>query len=42
MEELKDSRDEWCNLSGDGVTKGGETFGVDSLNDLLNESLFEK
>ena len=41
MQELKDGRDEWRNLSGDGVAKGSEIFGVDGLNDLLDEGSFE-
>ena len=42
VEELKDGRDEWCNFSSDGVAKGSDIFGVDGLNDLLDEDLFEK
>ena len=40
--KLEDGRDEWCNLSGDGVAKGSKIFGVDGLNDLLDESSFDK
>ena len=42
LEELKDGRDEWCNLSGDGVAKGSEIFGVDGLNDFSYEGSFKK
>ena len=42
VEELKDGQDEWCNLTGDGVAKGGEILGVDGLDDLLDESSFKK
>ena len=37
VKKLKDGRDEWCNLSGDVVAKGGKIFVVDCLNDLLDE-----
>ena len=40
--ELNDGRDEWRNLSGDGVAKGGKVFGVDGLDYLLDEGSFEK
>ena len=42
VQELKDGQDEWHNLPGDGFVKGGEIFGVDGLDDLLNEGSFEK
>ena len=42
VKELKDGRDEWCNFSCDGVAKGGEIFGVDGLDDLLDEGSIEK
>ena len=42
VKKLKDGRDEWCDLSGDGVAKGGKIFVVDGLNDLLDEGLLEK
>ena len=42
VQELKDGRDEWHNFSGDGVAKGGEIFGVDGLDDLLDEGSFEQ
>ena len=42
VKKLEDGRDDWCNFSGDGVAKGGEIFGVDSLDDLLDEGSFEK
>ena len=41
VEELKNVRDEWCNFSGDGVAKGGKIFGVDGLDGLLGEVLFD-
>ena len=42
VKKLKDVWDEWCNLSGDGVAKGDTIFGVNGLNDLLDEGSFEK
>ena len=42
VQELKDGWDEWRNISGDGVAKGGKIFGVDGLNDLLDEGSFDK
>ena len=42
VNKLKDGRDEWCNFSGDGVAKGGEIFGIDGLDDLLDKGSFEK
>ena len=42
VKELKDGRYEWCNLSCDKVAKGGEIFGVDGLDDLLDEGSLEK
>ena len=42
VQELKGGWDEWHNLSGDGVANGGEIFGVDGLDDLLDEGSFEQ
>ena len=42
VKKLEDCWDEWCNFSGDGVAKGGNIFGVDGLDDLLDEGSFEK
>ena len=42
MQELKNGRDEWHNFSSDGVAKGGEIFGVDGLDYLLDEVSFEQ
>ena len=42
MEELEYGWDKWCNLSGDGVAKGSELFGVNGLDDLFDEGSFEK
>ena len=42
VEELKYGRDKWCNLSGDGVAKGGEIFGVNGIDDLFDEGSFQK
>ena len=42
MKKLKDGWDEWCNFSGDGVAKGGEIFGVDGFDNMLDEGSFEK
>ena len=42
VKKLEDDWDEWCDLSGDGVAKAGELFGVDGLDDLLDEGSFEK
>ena len=42
VKKREDSRDKWCNLSCDGVAKGGDIFGVDGIDDLLDEGSFEK
>ena len=42
MQELKNGRDKWRNLSGDGVAKGSDIFGVDGLDNILDEGLFEQ
>ena len=42
MKKLEDGQDEWCIFSCDGVAKGGKIFGVDGLNDLLDEGSFVK
>ena len=42
VKKLEDGWDEWCNFSSDRVAKGGEIFGVDGLNDLLDKVSFEK
>ena len=42
VKELEDGRDKWFNLSCDGVAKGGKIFGVDGLDDLLDECSLEK
>ena len=39
VKKLEDGQDEWCNLSGDDVEKGGEIFGVDGLDDFWMEVL---
>ena len=42
VKELEDGWDEWCDLSCDGVAKGGNIFGADGLNNLLDEGSFNK
>ena len=42
VENFEDGRNEWCNLSGDGVSKGGKIFDVNGLDDMLDEGLFDK
>ena len=42
VKKLEDGQDGWCNLSGDEIVKSSDTFGVDGLDDLLGEGLFEK
>ena len=42
VKKIEDGWDEWCNLSCDGVAKGGKTCGVDGLHDLLDEGSFEE
>ena len=42
VKELEDGWDKGCNLSCAGVAKGGEIFGVDGLDDMLNEGYIEK
>ena len=39
---LKDGWDEQCDLSRNGVAKDGKIFGVDGLDDLLDEGSLEK
>ena len=39
---LKDGWDERCYLSRDWVLKGGEIFGVDGFDDLLDEGSLKK
>ena len=41
MQEVEDGRDEWHDLSGDGVSKGGEVLGVYSFDDFLDDGSFE-
>ena len=40
VQEVKDGRYEWRNVSGDGVAKGGDIFVVDGLDDFLDEDFF--
>ena len=42
VQELKDGQDKWRNLPGGAVTKGGNTFVVDGLDNFLDEGLFEQ
>ena len=42
VKKLEDGRYEWCNFSCDSFAKGGEIFGVDGLNDLLDEGSLDK
>ena len=39
---LEDSWDKRCDLSRNGVAKGGKIFGVDGFNDLLDEGFLKK
>ena len=39
---LEDVWDEQCDLSRDGVAKGGGIFGVDGFNDFLDEGSLKK
>ena len=41
VKKLKDGWDEWCNVSCDRVTKGGDILGVYDINDLLDKVSFE-
>ena len=41
VHEIKDGRDEWHDLSGDGIAKGGKVFGVYSFDDLMDGCSFE-
>ena len=41
IQEVKDGRDEWRDLSGDGIAKGGEVFGVYSFDGFLDDGSFE-
>ena len=41
-QEIKDGWDKCRYLSGDGIVKGGEVFGVYSFNDLLDDGSFEQ
>ena len=40
VKKLEDGQDKWCDFSGDRVAKGGGIFGVDGLDDILDEDLF--
>ena len=42
VKELEDGWDEWCNLSLDRVAKGGDIFGINGIDDLLDEGSLEK
>ena len=42
VKELEDGWDEWCDFSCDRVAKGDNIFGVDGLDDLLDEGSLEK
>ena len=42
VKKLENDRDKWCYFSGDGFAKGGEVFGVDGLDYLLDEGSLEK
>ena len=42
VQEIEDGRDEWRDLSGDKISKGGELFGVYSFNYLLDYGSFEQ
>ena len=42
VKELEDGRDKGCNLSCADVAKGGEIFGVNGLDDMLDEGSLEK
>ena len=42
VKELKDGWDEWFYLSCDGVAKGGEIFGVNGFDDMLDEGSLNK
>ena len=42
VQEVEDGRDEWHDLSGDEITKGGKVFGVYSFNDFLDYVSFEQ
>ena len=42
VKELEDGWDKWCDLSRDGVAKGGKIFGVDGFDDLLDEGSLKK
>ena len=42
VKELEDGWDEWCYFSRDRVAKGGKIFGVNGLDDFLDEGSFNK
>ena len=42
VQEIEDVWDEWRDLSGDRIVKGGEAFGVYSFNDFQDDGSFEQ
>ena len=40
VQEIEDGRDEWHDLFGDMIAKGGEVFGVYSFDNLLDDGSF--
>ena len=42
IQEIMDGQDKWRDLSGDGITKGDEVFGIYSFDGLLDDGSFEQ
>ena len=42
VQEVDHVRDEWRDFSGDGISKGGEVFGVYSFNGFLDDGSFKQ
>ena len=42
VQRIKDGRDNWRDLSGDGIAKGSKVFGVYRFDYLLDDGLFEQ
>ena len=42
VQKIEDGQEEWCDLSGDRIEKGGKVFGVYSFDDFLDDGSFDQ
>ena len=42
LQKIEDGRDEWCDFSGDRITKSVKVFGVYSFDDFLDDGSFDQ